>query len=206
MSLTLSHSLSLLNLGWWPSATKDTEANKSSSFQHLPSPKGLPTATTPPLVKMGPWLYSSFSISPYSPTDTPFLTDKTSIVPCPSEEETLFSPLWQKPSEAKMGTASRDAWDPVGVPLLPLLLFSRLLVHPSLALALFFTFNTPLLWGSLTQLAPQPFHSGELSALHKDIKWQQWEKTARFGRKRYSTWLSVAILHAFCSLGCSWNR
>lgn len=91
MSLILSHSLSLLNLGWWPSATKDTKANKSSSFQHLPSPNGLPT--TPPLVKMGPWLYSSFSISPYSPIDTPSLTDKTSIVPCPSEEETLFSPL-----------------------------------------------------------------------------------------------------------------
>lgn len=93
MSLNLSHSLSLLKLGWWPSATKDTKANKSSSFQHLSNPKGLPTPTTPSLVKMGPWLYSSFSISPYSPTDTPFLVDKTSILPCPSEEETLFSPL-----------------------------------------------------------------------------------------------------------------
>ena len=66
-----SLSLSLLNLGWWPSATKDTKANKSSSFQHLSSPNGLPTAVTPPLVKMGPWLYSSFSIPPYSPRDTP---------------------------------------------------------------------------------------------------------------------------------------
>lgn len=67
MSLTHSHSLSLLKLGWWPSATKNTKANKSSSFQHLPSPKGLPTPTTPSPVKMGPWLYSSFSIPPYSP-------------------------------------------------------------------------------------------------------------------------------------------
>lgn len=56
-----------------------------------------------------------------------------------------------------METASRDAWDPAGVPPLPLLLFSRLLVHPSFTLALFFTFNTPLLWGSLTQLAPTLF-------------------------------------------------
>lgn len=78
-------------------------------------------------------------------------------------------------------------------------------IHPLVSLS-FFIFNTPLLWGSLTQLAPNPFHTSELSASHKDIKWQQWEKTARFGRKRYSTWLSVAILHAFCSLGCSWNR
>lgn len=110
-------------------------------FNICPVPKGCPLKPPPPpLVKMGPRLYSSVNIPPYSSTNTsPLESNKTSIVPCPSEEETLFSPLWQKPSEAKMGTASRDAWDPAGVPpLLQLLLC--LLGHPSLAHALFFCF------------------------------------------------------------------
>lgn len=41
--------LSLLKLGWWPSATEDTKANKSSPFQHLPGPKGLPAHPRRPI-------------------------------------------------------------------------------------------------------------------------------------------------------------
>lgn len=117
--VSYSQSLSLLNLGRWPSATKDTKANKSSSFQHLPSPKGLPTTATPSLVKMGPWLYSSFSIPPYSPTDTPSLNDKTSIVPCPSEEETLFSPLDKSRLKPRWGLPAEMPGTRQGCPLSP---------------------------------------------------------------------------------------
>lgn len=87
-------------------------------FNICPVPKGCPPAPPPhhPLWRWVLGFIPLFSIRPFSPANTPSPTDKTSILPCPSEEETLFSPLWQKPSEAKMGTASQDAWDPAGVP------------------------------------------------------------------------------------------
>lgn len=176
LHVSYTQSLSLLDLGWWPSATKDTKANKSSSFQHLSSPKELPTAATPPLVKMGPRLYSSFSILPH--THTPPLTPPPRLTKrllsraqvkkrpsFPLFDKSRLKPRWGLPAEMP-GTLQ-------GCPHLPppLPLFSRPPVHPSLALALFFTFNTPLLWGSLAQLPlPIPFHTGELSASHKDIK------------------------------------
>lgn len=71
MSLTFGDSL--LKLGWWPSATKDTKANKSSSFQHLPRPKGLPTRPPHHTIPCEDGSLALFLFSPsvYSPQRTP---------------------------------------------------------------------------------------------------------------------------------------
>lgn len=175
-------------------------------FNICPVPKGCPPPLLHPLWRwdLG---FIPFSASLHILPQTPPPDWQNIYCPMPKWRRDPLFPSLTKAVWSQDGDCQPRCLGPGrGAPFSPRPLLSRLLVHPFLALALFFTFNTPLLWRSLTQLALHPFHGAELSAAHKDIKWQQREKTGRFGRKRYSTWLSVAILHAFCSLGCSWNR
>lgn len=154
--LLQSPSLSLLNLGWWPSATENTQANKSSSFQHLSGPNWLPTATTPTLVKMGLWLYSSFGIHPYSP-ETPFPDGQNIFCPMPKWRRDPLSPPWQKTSEAKMGLPAEMPGTQQGCPLAPFYFSPALcFIHPSLLLS-FYILNTPLLWGHSLSSHPTLF-------------------------------------------------
>lgn len=154
-------SVSLLKLGWWPSATKDTKANKSSSFQHLPSPKGLPTPHPrhPIPCEDGSLALFLFSASLHSPQLTPpprltkHLFSHVQVKKRPSFplfDKRRLKPRWGLP--AKMPGTRQGC-----PPLPPLALSSRPRVHPSFAFALFFTFSTPLLRGSLTQRALAPF-------------------------------------------------
>lgn len=128
-------------------------------FNICPVPKAPPAHITPSLVKMGPWLYSSFQhpsiLSQLTPPPrlTKHLFSHVQVKKRPSFplfDKRRLKPRWRLP--AKMPGTRQGCPPPP-----PVTLSSRPRVHPSFAFALFFTFSTPLLRGSLTQRALTPF-------------------------------------------------
>lgn len=125
-------------------------------FNICPAPIGCPRPPPHPLWR---WVlgFIPLSASIHTPQRHPFPDWQKVYCPMPKWRRDPLFPSLTKDVWSQDGTASRDAWDPAGVPPSPFLLFSRPLLHPSLLSLSFYTFSSPLLWGHSLSSHPTLF-------------------------------------------------